>query len=341
MTIKTNSGMQSYAYLWIIPADVSGQWRLTTQGGRPRSTPWTSSRSTSRSRAPRPQVERRRRSPSFSVKGDQVSFAVGDGAGRTEFTGKVSDDKASGTAKGTGGSPSWSAVRTKPGERPDTLNAGTWARGCEAMIEARRRGRPGVTDGRGGRAARGAGMDRALGGHPAARSVRGAQRAGVVRGTGGELRREPRSEDRQVRPVRDRGGHPSAQPRGGAGRDGVVHRQSQRAAGEAGSEDPEAHQLPDAGSRQVGDPHTMVLDKAGNAWFTAQGAARGRAAGREERESGCGRRGPEPAVRHRGGRQQRPWYVLFGTNKIATIDPATMKERRSSCPRARGRGGSR
>ena len=36
MTIKTNSGMQSYAYLWIIPADVSGQWRLTTQGGSAR-----------------------------------------------------------------------------------------------------------------------------------------------------------------------------------------------------------------------------------------------------------------------------------------------------------------
>jgi virginiamycin B lyase len=30
--------------------------------------------------------------------------------------------------------------------------------------------------------------------------------------------------------------------------------------------------------------------------------------------------------------QQRPWYVLFGTNAIGTIDPATMKERRYELP---------
>ena len=124
MTIKTNSGMQSYAYLWVIPADVSGQWRLTTEGGSggeytldvKQKYQEVSGTATSGGKA----------APltNFSVKGDQVSFAVGDGADRTEFTGTVSDDKASGTVKGKGGS-SWSAVRTKPGERPDTLNAGT------------------------------------------------------------------------------------------------------------------------------------------------------------------------------------------------------------------------
>jgi virginiamycin B lyase len=81
------------------------------------------------------------------------------------------------------------------------------------------------------------------------------------------------------------------------------------------------------------DPHTMVLDQAGNAWFTAQNAA---AIGRRDAKSG------EIRLWDMGGgtrpygieldAQQRPWVVLFGTNAIATIDPATMKERRFELP---------
>ncbi len=33
LNIKTFSGMQSYAFLWILPADVSGEWRLEPKGG--------------------------------------------------------------------------------------------------------------------------------------------------------------------------------------------------------------------------------------------------------------------------------------------------------------------
>jgi len=45
-----------------------------------------------------------------------------DGAGQgqgAKFTGRVNGDRASGTAKGNDGSWSWTAVRTKPGSRPD------------------------------------------------------------------------------------------------------------------------------------------------------------------------------------------------------------------------------
>jgi hypothetical protein len=124
MTIKTNSGMQSYAYLWIIPADVSGRWRLTTQGGSAKE--YTLDVKQKYQEVSGTATSGGKAAPltSFSVKGDQVSFTLGDGADRTEFTGRVSDGKASGTAKGKGGS-SWSAVQTKPGERPDTVNAGT------------------------------------------------------------------------------------------------------------------------------------------------------------------------------------------------------------------------
>jgi virginiamycin B lyase len=84
---------------------------------------------------------------------------------------------------------------------------------------------------------------------------------------------------------------------------------------------------------QADDPHTMVLDQAGNAWFTAQGAA---AVGRRDAKSGEIRIWEMASGSRPYGievdAQQRPWVVLFGTNAIATIDPATMKERRFALP---------
>jgi hypothetical protein len=45
---------------------------------------------------------------------------AGEGQGVT-FTGQVNGNRASGTAKGNDGGWSWTAVRTKPGSRPDLL----------------------------------------------------------------------------------------------------------------------------------------------------------------------------------------------------------------------------
>ncbi len=84
---------------------------------------------------------------------------------------------------------------------------------------------------------------------------------------------------------------------------------------------------------QVGDPHTMVLDRAGNAWFTAQNAA---VVGRRDAKSGTIRvwkmgEGTRPYGIELDA-DQRPWFVLFGTNAVGTIDPATMKDRRFPLP---------
>jgi len=121
MTIKTNSGMQSYAYLWIMPADISGQWRLTTEGGGAKE--YTLDVRQKYQEVSGTATAEGKATPltNFSVRGDQVAFTLGEGADRVEFTGKVGDAKASGTAKGKGGSFSWSASRTRPGARPDTV----------------------------------------------------------------------------------------------------------------------------------------------------------------------------------------------------------------------------
>jgi SAM-dependent methyltransferase len=126
LNIKTYSGMQSYAFLWILPADVSGEWRLEPEGGSGKAYTLdlkqkyqeVSGTATSGGKAiPLANV---------SVKGDRLSFVLRDGAGEglaVTLTGRVNGDRASGTAKGNDGGWSWTAVRTKPGSRPDLLPA--------------------------------------------------------------------------------------------------------------------------------------------------------------------------------------------------------------------------
>ncbi|MGH7580523.1 MAG: SAM-dependent methyltransferase [Gemmatimonadales bacterium] len=128
LNVKTFSGMQSYAYLWIIPADVSGVWRL--EGGKGKAytldlkQKYQEVSGTAESGGSTAPLS------ALSVKGDRLSFAIG-GAGtggpKVEYTGKVTGDKASGTAKGPEGSWSWSATRTRPGERAELkAAAGSW-----------------------------------------------------------------------------------------------------------------------------------------------------------------------------------------------------------------------
>jgi hypothetical protein len=58
----------------------------------------------------------------IAIRGDRLSFTIGDdgtSGPKVEYTGTVSGDKANGMAKGSEGSWSWSASRTKPGERAE------------------------------------------------------------------------------------------------------------------------------------------------------------------------------------------------------------------------------
>jgi virginiamycin B lyase len=81
--------------------------------------------------------------------------------------------------------------------------------------------------------------------------------------------------------------------------------------------------MPDSTLR---DPHTMIWDRNGVAWFTAQ---RSNKVGRLDRATGEIRvwtpsvRGNPygVAVNSKG----QPWFNLFATNKIATVDPKTME----------------
>ena len=93
--------------------------------------------------------------------------------------------------------------------------------------------------------------------------------------------------------------------------------------------------MPDSTIR---DPHTFAFDRDGNLWFTAQNS---NAIGHLNVRSGnirLVRTGPNTRpygieLNSRGV----PWVNLFGTNKIAKVDPATMAVTTYDLPHERAR----
>lgn len=89
----------------------------------------------------------------------------------------------------------------------------------------------------------------------------------------------------------------------------------------------------------VRDPHTLIFDQKGDIWFTAQNS---NAVGHLDTKTGKIR------IAKTGERTRPygivinsknvPWFNLFGTNLIATIDPATMEVKTFTLPHERARG---
>lgn len=86
----------------------------------------------------------------------------------------------------------------------------------------------------------------------------------------------------------------------------------------------------------VRDPHTIVIDPQGNLWFTAQNS---NYVGHLNTTSGkiLLVKMTTPDARPYGivlDTEGRPYFDLFGTNKIGTIDPGTMELREYTLPYA-------
>lgn len=89
----------------------------------------------------------------------------------------------------------------------------------------------------------------------------------------------------------------------------------------------------------AGDPHTLIADAAGNLWFTVQ---HGNFIGHLDTGSGSVRLVKMLTAHSRPygivmDGQDRPWAVLFGTNRIATVDPATLELQEIQLPRGDAR----
>jgi len=89
----------------------------------------------------------------------------------------------------------------------------------------------------------------------------------------------------------------------------------------------------------VRDPHTLVFDQKGDIWFTAQQSG---AVGHLEVKTGKIRLARTGANTRPYGivinSKGVPWFNLFGTDKIATIDPVTMEVKAFNLPHERARG---
>jgi SAM-dependent methyltransferase len=121
LNVKTSSGMQSYAYLWILPADVSGEWRLTPEGSAGKEYSLDLKQTYQVLSGTASAGGKAAPLSGLIVKGDRITFVLrdeGEGDG-IEFTGQVTGNRATGTAKGKNGSWSWTAVRSRPGSRPE------------------------------------------------------------------------------------------------------------------------------------------------------------------------------------------------------------------------------
>jgi len=87
------------------------------------------------------------------------------------------------------------------------------------------------------------------------------------------------------------------------------------------------------------DPHTLVFNKDGDIWFTVQG---GNFIGKLETGTGkiylvrVSKLGSRP-YGIKVDNNNRPWIVLFGTDKLATVDPTTMELEEIPLPRTNAR----
>ncbi|MEO8576984.1 MAG: lyase [Gemmatimonadales bacterium] len=96
------------------------------------------------------------------------------------------------------------------------------------------------------------------------------------------------------------------------------------------------YMMPDAA---VKDPHTIVEDRKGNLWFTAQFT---NYVGHVDTKAGQVHLIPSPTRGSRPygivmDRQDRPWFVEFGSNKVAMIDASSMKIVEYTLPNERTR----
>ncbi|MEZ4696887.1 MAG: lyase [Rhodothermales bacterium] len=95
-------------------------------------------------------------------------------------------------------------------------------------------------------------------------------------------------------------------------------------------------QMPDPAAR---DPHTLIFDSNGDIWFTVQGGGFvGHLA--VDDESVKLMKVPTAGARPYGivlDGTDRPWIALFGTHKLATVDPTTMQLREIPLPREEAR----
>lgn len=103
---------QATLYLWVVPAKVAGQWRISVDGTENMDV--TLRQDYDGIGGDAQQAARRTRLIDMEVQGTDIRFTRGDGAERQQFRGRVDGDQMTGTVELRGGKVArWRAVRNK------------------------------------------------------------------------------------------------------------------------------------------------------------------------------------------------------------------------------------
>jgi hypothetical protein len=104
--VKANGTDKAYLYLWIVPAEVAGRWRMEFDVGGNNQQPigLIINQQFQMLNASAENVLGPTKVENPILKGDEISFNLAVGANRYQFTGKVSDGKMEGTAVSSAGS---------------------------------------------------------------------------------------------------------------------------------------------------------------------------------------------------------------------------------------------
>jgi SAM-dependent methyltransferase len=129
LTVPATGGFSSFAYYWVMPADVAGKWKLKLPGGQ----------SAGKNRDYEVRFDQRYQQVTGAsarsrghtlpvtgvrVVGDSLSFIIGDtlggGAQPLHFSGRVQSGRIKGKVRiGDADGGSWTAIRTQRGPRPE------------------------------------------------------------------------------------------------------------------------------------------------------------------------------------------------------------------------------
>jgi SAM-dependent methyltransferase len=127
-TLQTSprSQFSSFAYYWMMPADVAGTWTLRLESSDGSATPAYTLKLEQRYQyvtGTAAAAERPASLDEFSLQGDRIKLVISDTLDAKpvslRFTGRVTGDQAEGSVKGARGSRSWSAERIGRGPRPE------------------------------------------------------------------------------------------------------------------------------------------------------------------------------------------------------------------------------
>jgi SAM-dependent methyltransferase len=130
LEVPTGGGLNSFAYFWVIPADVAGTWKVSLSGdgqaGDDANRGYDIRLQQRYQQVTGTAAAKRRTVPltGARLQGDTLSFTIrdtlGNGTPQLRFIGRVKGDRMGGKVTGgQGDSRSWSAVRTEPGSRPE------------------------------------------------------------------------------------------------------------------------------------------------------------------------------------------------------------------------------